>query len=131
MKTLGSETVWVVHGSDGLDEMTTTGETYVSALENGMVRSFTITPEEFGLKRSAHDALKGGEAAYNAQALRDVVEGKRTAYRDIAVMNAAAGLIVAGRADKPKQAAELAEAAIDDGRVRKTLEALIAASTEA
>lgn len=131
MKTLGSETVWVVHGSDGLDELTTTGETYVSALENGMVRNFTITPEEFGLKRGAHDGLKGGEAAYNAQALHDVVEGKRTAYRDIAVMNAAAGLIVAGRADKPKLAAELAEAAIDDGRVRKTLEALIAASTEA
>jgi len=131
MKTLGSETVWVVHGSDGLDELTTTGETYVSALENGMVRNFTITPEEFGLKRGAHDGLKGGEAAYNAQALRDVVEGKRTAYRDIAVMNAAAGLMVAGRADKPKLAAELAEAAIDDGRVRKTLEALIAASTEA
>jgi anthranilate phosphoribosyltransferase len=123
--------VWVVHGSDGLDELTTTGETYVSALENGMVRNFTITPEEFGLKRGAHDGLKGGEAAYNAQALRDVVEGKRTAYRDIAVMNAAAGLMVAGRADKPKLAAELAEAAIDDGRVRKTLEALIAASTEA
>jgi anthranilate phosphoribosyltransferase len=131
MKTLGSETVWVVHGSDGLDELTTTGETYVSALENGMVRNFTITPEEFGLKRGAHDGLKGGEAAYNAQALRDVVEGKRTAYRDIAVMNAAAGLMVAGRADKPKLAAEMAEAAIDDGRVRKTLEALIAASTEA
>ena len=131
MKTLGSETVWVVHGSDGLDELTTTGETYVSALENGMVRNFTITPEEFGLKRGAHDGLKGGEAAYNAQALHDVVEGKRTAYRDIAVMNAAAGLMVAGRADKPKLAAELAEAAIDDGRVRKTLEALIAASTEA
>ncbi len=131
MKTLGSETVWVVHGSDGLDELTTTGETYVSALENGMVRNFTITPEEFGLKRGAHEGLKGGEAAYNAQALRDVVEGKRTAYRDIAVMNAAAGLMVAGRADKPKLAAELAEAAIDDGRVRKTLEALIAASTEA
>ena len=131
MKTLGSETVWVVHGTDGLDELTTTGETYVSALENGMVRNFTITPEEFGLKRGAHDGLKGGEAAYNAQALHDVVEGKRTAYRDIAVMNAAAGLMVAGRADKPKLAAELAEAAIDDGRVRKTLEALIAASTEA
>ena len=131
MKILGSETVWVVHGSDGLDELTTTGETYVSALENGMVRNFTITPEEFGLKRGAHDGLKGGEAAYNAQALHDVVEGKRTAYRDIAVMNAAAGLMVAGRADKPKLAAELAEAAIDDGRVRKTLEALIAASTEA
>jgi len=96
-----------------------------------MVRNFTITPDEFGLKRGAHDGLKGGEAAYNAQALRDVVEGKRTAYRDIAVMNASAGLIVAGRADKPKLAAELAEAAIDDGRVRKTLEALIAASTEA
>ena len=131
MKILGSETVWVVHGSDGLDELTTTGETYVSALENGMVRNFTITPEEFGLKRGAHEGLKGGEAAYNAQALRDVVEGKRTAYRDIAVMNAAAGLMVAGRADKPKLAAELAEAAIDDGRVSKTLEALIAASTEA
>ena len=131
MKTLGSETVWVVHGSDGLDELTTTGETYVSALENGMVRNFTITPEEFGLKRGAHEGLKGGEAAYNAQALREVVEGKRTAYRDIAVMNAAAGLMVAGRADKPKLAAELALAAIDDGRVRTTLEALIAASTEA
>ena len=111
--------------------MTTTGETYVSALENGMVRNFTITPEEFGLKRSAHAELKGGEASHNAQALRDVLDGKRTAYRDIAVMNAAAGLMVAGRADKPKQAAELAEAAIDDGRARKTLEALISASTEA
>jgi anthranilate phosphoribosyltransferase len=131
MKTLGSEAVWVVHGADGLDELTTTGDNYVSALEDGMVRNFTITPEEFGLKRSQPEQLKGGEAAINAQALRDVVEGKRTAYRDIGVMNAAAALMVAGRVSKPKQAAELAEAAIDDGRVRKTLDALIAASTEA
>ena len=128
LKSLGSQSVWVVHGSDGLDEITNTGPTHVTSLDNGTLKSFTVTPEDFGLKVSSAEAIKGNDAAYNAQALRDVVEGKRNAYRDIAVMNAAAGLIVAHKTQSMKEAAQIAEAAIDDGRVRKVLEDLIKAS---
>ena len=117
-----------MNGSDGLDEITNTGPTHVTALENGTIKSFTVAPEDFGLKASPADAIKGNDAAYNAKALRDVLEGKRNAYRDIAVMNAAAGLIVAQKTKSMKEAADIAEAAIDDGRVRHGLDALIKAS---
>jgi anthranilate phosphoribosyltransferase len=130
LKTLGSESVWVVNGSDGLDEITNTGPTHVTALENGTIKSFTVAPEDFGLKASPADAIKGNDAAYNAKALRDVVEGKRCAYRDIAVMNAAAGLIVAHKTKSLKEAAQIAEAALDDGRVRQVLDDLIKASKD-
>ena len=130
LKTLGSESVWVVNGSDGLDEITNTGPTHVTALENGAIKSFTVAPEDFGLKASPADAIKGNDAAYNAKALRDVVEGKRCAYRDIAVMNAAAGLIVAHKTKSLKEAAQIAEAALDDGRVRQVLDDLIKASKD-
>ena len=130
LKSLGSQSVWVVHGSDGLDEITNTGPTHVTALENGAIKSFTVSPADFGLKTGTADAIKGNDAAYNAAALRDVVEGKRNAYRDIAVMNAAAGLIVAHKTQSLKEAAQIAEAAIDDGRVRQVLEALIKASKD-
>ncbi len=128
LKTLGSETVWVVHGADGLDEMTTTGETKVCALEHGTIRHFTITPEEAGLHRAKPDDLKGGDAAHNAAALRDVLAGKRTPYREVALLNAGAGLVVAGRAKTIKEGVVLAAAAVDDGRAQKTLAALVAAS---
>jgi anthranilate phosphoribosyltransferase len=128
LKSLGSQSVWVVHGSDGLDEITNTGPTHVTSLDNGTIKSFTVTPQDFGLKVSPAEAIKGNDANFNAAALRDVVEGKRNAYRDIAVMNAAAGLIVAHKTQSLKEAAQIAEAAIDDGRVRQTLEALIKAS---
>src|SRR6266566_2680189 len=98
LKNLGSEQVWVVHGSDGLDEITLTGPTFVAALENGTIRSFEVTPEEAGLPRAGGEALKGGDAAANAVALQSVLDGMPSPYRDIALLNAAAALIVAGRA---------------------------------
>jgi len=127
-QNLGSEKVWLVHGSDGLDEMTTTGPNYVSALEDGKVRSFEVTPEEAGLPRANPADLKGGDPAYNAAALRAVLDGANSAYRDIAVFNAAAALIVAGKADGLKHGAALAAEAIDSGRARAVLERLVAVS---
>ena len=125
---LGSEKVWLVHGLDGLDEMTTTGATYVSALEDGKVRSFEVTPEEAGLPRANPAELKGGDPAHNAAALRAVLDGAKSAYRDIAVFNAAAALIVAGKADGLKHGAAIAAEAIDSGRARAVLERLVAVS---
>ena len=83
-------TVWVVHGSDGLDEITLTGPTFVAALEDGNIRTFEVTPEDAGLPRAGGDALKGGDAEANAAALRDVLEGRPGAFRDVALLNAAA-----------------------------------------
>jgi anthranilate phosphoribosyltransferase len=128
LKNLGSEAVWVVHGSDGLDEITTSGPTYVAALESGAVRSFEITPEDVGLPRVKPEALRGGDAAANAQALTEVLKGKKNAFRDVAVLNAAAGLIVAGRAKELKQAVALAEKAVDSGEAEGRLRRLISVS---
>ena len=128
LKNLGSEAVWVVHGSDGLDEITTSGATYVAALENGAVRTFEITPEEVGLPRVKAEALRGGDAKANAQALADVLKGKKSAFRDVAVFNAAAGLIVAGRAKELKAAVALAEKSIDSGEADARLQRLIKVS---
>jgi anthranilate phosphoribosyltransferase len=126
--TLGSSHVWVVHGADGLDEMTTTGVTHVVELRNGATAAFDVTPEDAGLARASLDALKGGDPAVNAEALRAVLGGARNAYRDIAVLNAAAGLIVAGKAGSLSDGARMAEQAIDEGRAGKTLAALVALS---
>jgi anthranilate phosphoribosyltransferase len=128
LKNLGSEAVWVVHGSDGLDEITTAGATHVAALENGMVRTFEITPEDVGLDRVKPEALRGGEAKENALALGDVLKGKRGAFRDVAMLNAAAGLMVAGRAKELKQALALAQTSIDSGEAAVRLQRLIAIS---
>lgn len=128
LKALGSTDIWVVHGSDGLDEITTTGETKVVALKNGAITSFTITPEDAKLKRAKPDELKGGDGEHNAKALMAVLDGERSAYRDIAVLNAAAALVVADRAKTLDEAARIVEAAIDDGRAKKVLETLVKAS---
>jgi anthranilate phosphoribosyltransferase len=128
LKNLGSEAVWVVHGSDGLDEITTSGPTYVAALENGAVRSFEITPEDVGLPRVKPEALRGGDATANAHALTEVLKGKKNAFRDVAVLNAAAGLIVAGRAKELKQAVALAEKSVDSGEAEGRLQRLISVS---
>src|ERR1700753_2550700 len=90
LKNLGAEQAWVVHGSDGLDEITTTGPTSVTALENGAIRSFEISPEDVGLPKVKPEALRGADAATNAQAVQDVLEGRKTPLRDIALFNAAA-----------------------------------------
>ena len=128
LKNLGSESAWVVHGSDGLDEITTAGTTHVAALEKGTVRSFEITPEEVGLERVKPEALRGGDAKHNALALMDVLKGKAGPFRDVAVLNAAAGLMVAGRAKDLKQAVALAQKSIDSGEAEGRLQRLIATS---
>ena len=128
LKNLGCETAWVVHGSDGLDEITTAGTTYVAALDKGAVRNFEVTPEEAGLQRVKPEALRGGTAGENAQALIGVLEGAKGAFRDVALLNAAAGLMVAGRASDLKQAVALAQTSVDSGEARKRLQRLVAVS---
>jgi anthranilate phosphoribosyltransferase len=127
LKALGSESIWVVHG-EGLDEMTTAGVTKVAALENGEVRSFEIVPEDAGIDRATPDELKGGDAAHNARALRNVLEGEKNPYRDIAILNAGAALIVAGRAKSLAEGVALAAKSIDEGRAMAALDKLIAVS---
>jgi len=131
LKELGSERVWTVHGSDGLDEITTTGPTQVVALENGALRAFTITPEEFGLARARPQDIRGGDPAHNAAALRAVLEGERTPYRDIAVLNAAAALVVADAARDLREGLERAAQAVDSGAAKEALERLVAVSNDA
>ncbi len=128
LRNLGSERVWLVHGSDGLDEATTTGTTSVCALEAGAIRSFEIVPEDAGLKRARLEDLKGGDAAHNAAALNAVLNGARNPYRDIAILNAAAALVVAEKAADLNEGARLAAEAIDTGRATGVLAKLIKAS---
>ena len=128
LQALGSTRVWVVHGSDGLDELTTTGPTHVVELKQGKLARFDVTPADAGLKTAELEALKGGDPATNASALRDVLGGAKNAYRDIAVLNAAAGLIVAEKAKTLNEAARQVEQAIDSGKAAKTLAALVALS---
>ncbi|HEX3708414.1 MAG TPA: anthranilate phosphoribosyltransferase [Pseudolabrys sp.] len=128
LKNLGSDCVWVVHGSDGLDEITTSGPTSVAALENGKIRTFEIAPEDAGVKRVKPDALRGGSADDNAKSLLDVLGGKPGAFRDVAVLNAAAALIVAGRAKDLKDGAALAAKSIDSGEAEGRLNRLVKVS---
>jgi anthranilate phosphoribosyltransferase len=130
LKNLGSQRVWLVHGSDGLDEMTVTGVTHVVALEGGAVRSFEVTPEDIGLERSSAAELKGGDPQYNAAALNAVLAGAKTPYRDIGVLNAAASLVVAGRAGSLREGAALAIDAIDSGAAKATLAKVVRASNQ-
>ena len=128
LNNLGSESIWVVHGSDGLDEITTTGPTAVAELKNGKVRSFEISPEDAGLPKAKPDALRGGDADHNAKALLDVLKGKKGPFRDVAVLNAAAALIVAGQAKDLKEGAALAAKSLDSCEAEGCLDRLIAVS---
>jgi anthranilate phosphoribosyltransferase len=125
---LGTERAWLVHGSDGLDEITTTGPTSVVALDGGVLKTFTIVPEDYGVARAALADLKGGDPAHNAAALRGVLDGERNAYRDIAVLNAAAALTVAGKAGDLHEGIAMAATAIDSGQAKAVLERLILSS---
>jgi len=128
LKNLGGESVWVVHGSDGLDEITLTGPTFVAALENGEIRTFEVTPEEAGFARVGGEALKGGDADANAVSLQSVLDGKPSAFRDVALLNAAAALIVAGRARTLKEGVALGAESLDSGAAAARLKHLIAVS---
>ena len=122
---LGSERAMVVHGSDGLDEITTTGPTFVAELINGKVKTYEIKPEDVGLKRAKPEELRGRDAVHNAEALRGVLAGKPGALRDVALLNAAAALQVADKAKSLKEGLELAAKSVDTGAARKRLERLI------
>ena len=131
LRALGCERAMVVHGKDGLDELTTTDVTYAVTLENGTITHSEVTPEDAGLKRSSLDALRGGNAAENARALLALLGGKKDAYRDIVVLNAAAALMVAGRARDIMAGAVQAQKLLDSGAAKAKLEQLIKASNGA
>jgi anthranilate phosphoribosyltransferase len=130
LKNLGLTHAWVVHGEDGLDELTTTGKTFVAELKDGAINTFNITPEDAGIARATLDDLKGGDALHNAQAMRKLFSGEEGAYRDIVLLNSAAGLIVAGKAADLKEGVALAAKAIDEGRAKKALEKLVEVTSE-
>ncbi len=115
--------MWVVHGSDGLDEITLTGPTFVAALENGNIRSFEVTPEDAGLPRATSADLKGGDADANAKSLLGVLEGKPSAYRNVALINAAAALVVAGKAKDLKEGVAIGAKSLDSGAAAEQAEA--------
>ena len=132
---LGASDAWVVHGSDGLDELTTTGESYVAAVKDGAVTSFTVSPEQAGLTRAKAEDLVGGDPQANAQALRALLEGahddaQQRAYRDIVLLNAGAAILVGGKANTLKDGAALAAQSIDKGQAKAALEALARLSNE-
>jgi anthranilate phosphoribosyltransferase len=119
---------WVVHGADGLDELSTTGPSFVAAIRDGDLRSFEVTPEDAGLPRASLDELRGGDPAHNAAALRALLDGEKSPYRDIVLLNAAAALIVAGTAEDLKSGVGKAAEAIDSGRARAALDTLVSVS---
>ncbi|MFG1179509.1 anthranilate phosphoribosyltransferase [Xanthobacter versatilis] len=128
LRTLGSQKAFVVHGSDGLDEITISGGTDIAVLDEGRIHTFTIMPEDVGLKRHPAEDLKGGDAVHNAKALRTVLDGAEGAYRDVSLFNAAAALVVAGRAKDLKEGVEMARVSLDTGSARARLEHLVAVS---
>ncbi|PYE37012.1 anthranilate phosphoribosyltransferase [Rhizobium sp. PP-F2F-G38] len=127
LRDLGSASVWVVHG-EGLDEITTTGTTHVAAIENGTIRTFDLTPADFGLPTVDLAALKGGDGAHNAKALSGVLDGDVTPYRDISLANAAAALVISGRAGSLTDGMAMAREALETGAARAALEALVRVS---
>jgi anthranilate phosphoribosyltransferase len=127
---LGSERALVVHGSDGLDEITTAGPTSVASLANGTVRTFEISPEDVGLPKADPAVLRGGDAEANATALLSVLKGEKGPYRDVAMFNAAAALMVAGRAKDLAGGMALARTSLDSGEAEGRLDRLVAVSND-
>ncbi len=125
LKMLGSETAWIAHGHDGMDEITTTAPTDVVELRSNMIQHFTLEPTQVGLPQASITDLKGGDAPQNAVALKELLKGKKGPYRDIVAFNASAALIVAGKASDLRQGIKLAETSIDNGSAQRTLDNLI------
>ncbi len=127
---LGSERVWVVHGADGLDEISITGYTKVSEAYRGTVRTFHVHPGDFGLRKAPLASLAGGDARTNARILVEMLGGATGPVRDIILLNAAAGLFVAGTAGSVREGLATAAAAVDEGRALRTLQTLVRTTTE-
>ena len=121
---LGTEHAFVVHGAGGLDEISLAGETTVAEVRNGKVRKFSVTPEEFGVKRAPIEAVRGGTAAENAAVIRRILQGENGAPRDIVVVNTAAALVATGNAEDFREAANVARSTIDSGAADKKLASL-------
>jgi anthranilate phosphoribosyltransferase len=128
LKNLGSEACWICHGEGGMDEIVPTGTTWISELKNGEIRNFEMTPEAAGLTRSNPKDLLGGDAAYNAEALREVLSGKPSAFSDAALMTAAAALVVAGKASNIKIGVVDAREAVQSGAAANALKQLVEVS---
>ncbi|MEO8421643.1 MAG: anthranilate phosphoribosyltransferase [Hyphomicrobium sp.] len=130
LKNLGSVHAWVVHGGDGLDEITTTTATRVTELKDGKIASFEVRPEDAGLTRASLEDLKGGDATVNAAKIRELLGGEHGPFRDIVVLNAGAALIVGGKCADLKEGAARAARAIDDGSAARALDKLVAVTNE-
>ena len=130
LQNLGCEACWICHGEGGMDEIVPTGTTWISELKDGKIASFTLTPEDAGLRRSSFEDLKGGDAEHNANALRHVLGGKPSAFRDAAVMTAAAALVVAGSAPDLRQGVAASQKAIDSGAAEAALNKLVKVSND-
>ena len=128
LKNLGTEACWICHGEGGMDEIVPTGTTWISELKNGEIRNFEMTPEAAGIQRSNVDDLKGGDAAHNAEALREVLSGKPSAFSDAALMTTAAALVVAGKATDIKAGVIAARQAVKSGAAAKALSRLVEVS---
>jgi anthranilate phosphoribosyltransferase len=126
LSALGTERSWVVHGEDGLDEITIAGRTDIAEAQNGAVRTFSIEPQDFGLSRGSLESLRGGDAASNASVIREVLAGtRRDEARSLVIANSAAALFVGGVATDLRVGARIAEKSIDDGAAQKKLDQLI------
>ena len=130
LSNLGVKNAMVVHGEDGLDEISISAPTYVCEVKDGWVRSYTITPEQFGFERCDRDSLKGGTPAENAEILKSVLSGEKGAKRNAAVLNAGAAMYVTGKYDSIEAAIRIAEEAIDSGKAMKKLQDFIRCSNE-
>jgi anthranilate phosphoribosyltransferase len=125
LSMLGLHRALVVHGSDGLDEITITGSTRIAEVRDGLVHTYEVTPEEFGLERATLDDVSGGDAQLNAGLIREILQGKKSARRDVVLLNAAAALVASGRADHLRDALPLARQAVDSGSAAQKLQALV------
>jgi len=121
---LGSIRAWVVHGADGIDEISTTGHTKVSECRDGSVNTFYIHPSDFGVAKASAGDLRGGDATDNAGIVRQILDGRPGAHRDVVALNAGAALFVAGKASSVAEGITLSHKAIDSGAARETLAAM-------
>lgn len=128
LRDLGSDHVWVVHGADGLDEISTTGSTFVTEVKDGAIHEFEISPQSYGLDLTTIDTLRGGHPAENAQALLALLDGEHSEYRDIVLLNAGAALMIAGIVQDIPTGLDRAIVSIKTGAARQALQQLVAIS---
>ena len=128
LQLLGSERAWVVHGADGIDEISTTGYTKISECRGGSVSTFYVHPADFGIAKTTPPTLKGGDAATNATIIRRLLQGERGPARDVVLLNAGAALFIAGRSSSVREGIERAAEAVNTGEATRTLDAMVRAS---